>query len=127
MLTYRHTGKQKFNFMSKDIQKTALRLPRELHSAIHQAANESGRTMNAEIVYRLQKSLDDECDARGKGIENSSIDDTQQPTYNELKEAFIAMAKSNVFEKLDNKINELDKSLENMSIKLNKYNDLLKK
>ncbi|WP_421233862.1 Arc family DNA-binding protein [Aeromonas jandaei] len=46
--------------MSKDIQKTALRLPRDLHNSIHEAAAASGRTMNAEIVYRLQKTFDDE-------------------------------------------------------------------
>ena len=45
--------------MTKDIQKTALRLPRELHTAILDAASKSGRTMNAEIVYRLQQSLDE--------------------------------------------------------------------
>jgi hypothetical protein len=44
--------------MSDEIQKTALRLPRGLHEAIHKAAKESGRTMNAEIVYRLQQSFD---------------------------------------------------------------------
>ena len=43
--------------MNEDIQKTALRLPRELHTAIHESAKKSGRTMNAEIVYRLQKSF----------------------------------------------------------------------
>lgn len=46
--------------MSKDIQKTALRLPRDLHNSIHEAAAASGRTMNAEIVYRLQKTFDEE-------------------------------------------------------------------
>ncbi len=45
--------------MTKDIQKTALRLPRELHTAILDAASKSGRTMNAEIVYRLQQSIED--------------------------------------------------------------------
>lgn len=45
--------------MSKDIQKTALRLPRDLHTAIHEAADASGRTMNAEIVYRLQRTFDE--------------------------------------------------------------------
>lgn len=45
--------------MSKDIQRTALRLPRDLHNAIHAAAAASGRTMNAEIVYRLQKTFDE--------------------------------------------------------------------
>lgn len=43
--------------MNEDIQKTALRLPRELHTAIHESAKKSGRTMNAEIVYRLQQSF----------------------------------------------------------------------
>ena len=46
--------------MSKDIQRTALRLPRDLHNAIHEAADASGRTMNAEIVYRLQRTFDDD-------------------------------------------------------------------
>lgn len=44
--------------MSDEIQKTALRLPRGLHESIHKAAKESGRTMNAEIVYRLQQSFE---------------------------------------------------------------------
>lgn len=44
--------------MSDEIQKTALRLPKSLHEAIHVAAKESGRTMNAEIVYRLQQSFE---------------------------------------------------------------------
>ncbi|MGL5288826.1 MAG: Arc family DNA-binding protein [Aeromonas sp.] len=44
--------------MNKDIQKTALRLPRELHTSIHKTAAKSGRTMNAEIVYHLQKAMD---------------------------------------------------------------------
>lgn len=43
--------------MSNEIQKTALRLPKSLHEAVHKAAKESGRTMNAEIVYRLQQSF----------------------------------------------------------------------
>ncbi|AKA17368.1 Arc family DNA-binding protein [Aeromonas hydrophila] len=46
--------------MSKDIQRTALRLPRDLHNAIHEAADASGRTMNAEIVYRLQRTFDED-------------------------------------------------------------------
>jgi hypothetical protein len=43
---------------NKEIQKTALRLPRELHSKILLTAAESGRSMNAEIVYRLQTSYE---------------------------------------------------------------------
>ena len=40
-----------------EIQKTALRLPKDLHTDILQAASESGRSMNAEIVRRLQASF----------------------------------------------------------------------
>ena len=55
--------------MSKDIQRTALRLPRDLHNAIHAAADASGRTMNAEIVYRLQRTFSDDAEfADGDGI-----------------------------------------------------------
>lgn len=41
-----------------DYIKTALRLPRDVHAQIQQAATASGRSMNAEIVARLQGSLD---------------------------------------------------------------------
>lgn len=38
--------------------KTALRLPRTLHKDVQDAAEANGRSMNAEIVARLQDSLD---------------------------------------------------------------------
>lgn len=62
--------------MSDEIQKTALRLPRGLHEAIHKAAKESGRTMNAEIVYRLQQSFvnEDEHTPGFKQIEFKMVD-----------------------------------------------------
>ena len=37
--------------------KTALRLPPEVHAKIHEAAEASGRSYNAEIVARLQESF----------------------------------------------------------------------
>ena len=40
-----------------EIQKTALRLPRWLHESIHEAADKNGRSMNAEIVARLEQSF----------------------------------------------------------------------
>lgn len=40
-----------------DYMKTALRLPRELHARIQEAASSSGRSMNAEIVARLDSSF----------------------------------------------------------------------
>lgn len=54
--------------MSKDIQKTALRLPRDLHTAIHEAADASGRTMNAEIVHRLQRTFDEDAELAESGV-----------------------------------------------------------
>lgn len=41
----------------EDFLKTALRLPRDLHAKIHEAADEAGRSMNAEIVARLEQSF----------------------------------------------------------------------
>lgn len=37
--------------------RTALRVPPELHARIHDAAKESGRTFNAELVHRLERSF----------------------------------------------------------------------
>ena len=78
--------------MTKDIQKTALRLPRELHTAILDAASKSGRTMNAEIVYRLQRSIeDDQVETGGIGhmefrIVDPSIGKGPQKIFNALDE-----------------------------------------
>lgn len=41
-----------------DFQKTALRLPRDLHAQLHEAAAAAGRSYNAEIVARLQASFE---------------------------------------------------------------------
>lgn len=41
-----------------DFLKTALRLPRDLHARIQEAAEASGRSMNAEIIARLAVSLE---------------------------------------------------------------------
>lgn len=40
-----------------DFIKTALRLPRRLHASIREAAQLGGKSMNAEIIGRLQDSL----------------------------------------------------------------------
>lgn len=42
-----------------DYLKTALRLPRNLHAKIQEAGLASGRSMNAEIVARLEAGFDD--------------------------------------------------------------------
>lgn len=41
----------------KDYVKTALRLPPDLHVALHEAAAESDRTYNGEIVSRLRSTF----------------------------------------------------------------------
>lgn len=41
----------------QDYIKTALRLPRDLHAEIHQAAREGERGFNAEILFRLRQSF----------------------------------------------------------------------
>jgi len=41
-----------------DFVKTALRLPRALHADIQSAALAAGRSMNAEIINRLQATVD---------------------------------------------------------------------
>lgn len=40
-----------------DIQKTALRLPQDLHQMVIDAAHQLGRSMNAEIVARLRATF----------------------------------------------------------------------
>jgi hypothetical protein len=45
------------NISQDDFHKTGLRLPKDLHMRLHEAAAESGRSYNAEIVARLQQSF----------------------------------------------------------------------
>lgn len=41
----------------KDFVKTALRLPPDLHSSLHESARGSERTFNAEILHRLRSTF----------------------------------------------------------------------
>lgn len=49
-----------------DYMKTALRLPRDLHAKIQEEAVASGRSMNAEIVARLEDSFSSEITPRNE-------------------------------------------------------------
>jgi len=69
------------------IHKTALRLPKELHQQIVDAAKEAGISMNAEIVTRLKKSFDIEQQII-KGI-----DDNDAHTKKLMKDSFLEMLK----------------------------------
>ena len=46
------------NASQDDWHKTGLRLPKDLHARLHAAATQSGRSYNAELVHRLQQSMD---------------------------------------------------------------------
>lgn len=56
----------------RNFVKTALRLPPEVHAAIHESAQQAGRSYNAELVERIQQSLRSDADARrGQLVENA--------------------------------------------------------
>lgn len=40
-----------------DYQKQGMRIPRELHARIHEAAAASGRSYNSEVIYQLERNL----------------------------------------------------------------------
>ena len=67
-----------------DYLKTALRLPRDLHTKIHEAADSSGRTMNAEIVSRLERTFFedfarlDDSPSEAKDIDDLFVEITQK-------------------------------------------------
>lgn len=46
--------------MSREHQQMRVRLPPELKDSLEQMAKKNGRSMNAEIVYRLQRTFDEE-------------------------------------------------------------------
>ncbi len=97
-----------------------VRLDEALHASIKSAAEQNNRSVNSEIVNRLQKSFEIDHGVMEVRATSASGADSVQPTYDELKEALIAIAKTNALEKLDKKINALDKTLEDMSIKLSR-------
>ena len=69
------------------IHKTALRLPKELHQQILDAAKVSGISMNAEIITRLKKSFDIEKQII-KGIDNNDAH-----TKKLMKDSFLELLK----------------------------------
>lgn len=52
----------------KNFVKTALRLPPDLHAAVHEEAQRNGRSYNAELVERIQGSFDDQADGGAVGL-----------------------------------------------------------
>lgn len=51
-----------------DYIKTALRLPPELHAAVHESAKASGRTFNAEVIALLEGAI------KRPALENSMLE-----------------------------------------------------
>lgn len=54
--------------MSREHQQMRVRLPPELRDSLEQMAKKNGRSMNAEIVYRLQRTFDEDAELAGSGV-----------------------------------------------------------
>ncbi|MEH8122810.1 Arc family DNA-binding protein [Aeromonas veronii] len=54
--------------MSREHQQMRVRLPPELRDGLEQMAKKNGRSMNAEIVYRLQRTFDEDTELAGSGV-----------------------------------------------------------
>ncbi|MGS3177884.1 Arc family DNA-binding protein [Aeromonas dhakensis] len=54
--------------MSREHQQMRVRLPPELRDSLEQVAKINGRSMNAEIVYRLQRTFDEDVELAGSGV-----------------------------------------------------------
>lgn len=65
-----------------DFIKTALRLPKDLHAQLHAEAQETGRSYNAEIVARLQKSFENE---PGDELTHPRLETALQKLRDEMK------------------------------------------
>ena len=68
-----------------------VRMPADLKEKIEEAAKENGRSMNAEIVYRLQQSLEHDQNRSGIGhmefrVVDPSIGKGPQKIFNALEE-----------------------------------------
>lgn len=78
--------------MSREHQQMRVRLPPDLKENLEQLATKNGRSMNAEIVYRLQKSIEED-QAETGGIQqmefrivDPSIGKGPQKIFNALEE-----------------------------------------
>lgn len=62
------------NYSSRSADKFVVRLPKGMRDRISLVAKNYHRSMNSEIVSRLENSLSHEFDLQNSGIENSSDD-----------------------------------------------------
>lgn len=67
-----------------DYMKTALRLPRDLHAELMEAARERGRSFNSEVVARLHDSIANADLARGDDGLNDLISRTVKHTMESM-------------------------------------------
>lgn len=63
--------------MSRDDPQLKLRLPQDLKDMVEQAAKDHGRSINAELVYRIEQSFSHQPDEKDRVIEKQQqvIDD----------------------------------------------------
>lgn len=77
--------------MDEDIQKTALRLPRDLHTQILEAAKSNRRSMNAEIVARLQSSLGNHSHQQNLSLRAQLLEQEHERLSRQILEAEMAL------------------------------------
>jgi len=70
--------------MARTDQQFPLRLPPELKEKLESACKESGRSKNAEAVYRLEKSFESEI-SPSDSYEFSRLQDLHQKQMQEIK------------------------------------------
>lgn len=79
-----------------DYVKTALRLPRALHAAIQAAADASSKSMNAEIIARLQRtdesSLEDLRTIRAQALQIANLEFNSARQQSEIERLKMLLA-----------------------------------
>lgn len=74
------------NIPQDNFQKTALRLPKELHARLHEAATKTGRSYNAEIIARLEASFAEPVTADMKNFLQSLMHEAMVGVIKETRE-----------------------------------------
>lgn len=70
-----------------------LRLPQELKEELQKAANSNGRSINSEILTRLQLSLDQQARLLKQGHRIEDAARTELAALTDLERAFLAVAR----------------------------------
>jgi Arc-like DNA binding domain len=77
--------------MGREAPKYLLRLPQEIRDHLQKEANLNGRSVNSEIVQRLQASIDYQFSARSKAHKAAESGQVEYTAQNDTERAFFAM------------------------------------